>query len=229
MRFRLPPSGRLRRRPGAAPGSGFVSVHLFLGYCSALFIASIIPGPAMLLALSTGNRAGLRAGMLAAAGNVAASLIQAAVALLVIMEIGGFSPLLLAGLRYAGAAYIIYLGVTLFRAHALAPPNGADAAAGGPAGRKDASFRDGFAFALFNPKALTFFAALFPQFIEAGQASSAGGILAVLAPVAVIAFLCFMAYVLAGRTLYRALGASRLVGRVVGTAIVATGLAMAWG
>lgn len=207
-----------------------MDLDLFLAYCTTLFVASIIPGPAMLLALTKGNRDGLRAGVLAASGNVIASVIQALIALMVIIEIGGISPLFLAVLKYAGAGYIIYLGIGLFRARALAAPPPA-AAPTAPPRRPTASdigcFRDGFAFALFNPKALTFFAALFPQFIAAGQGHSLAGIFLVLAPVAVIAFLCFMAYVYAGKTLFRALGASRVVGKIFGGAIILTGLAMA--
>ncbi len=68
--------------------------------------------------------------------------------------------------------------------------------------------RDGFMFAIVNPKAIVFFAALFPQFV---RRSAAGGVIAMGVPIVTIGFACFMSYVVAGRLMVEILGNRRHV------------------
>ena len=65
--------------------------------------------------------------------------------------------------KFAGAAYLVYLGVKALRARSAAP-----LAAGRIRESPGRLFRDGFLVALLNPKTALFFAALLPQFINPG-------------------------------------------------------------
>ena len=189
-------------------------------YCFTIFIASIIPGPSSLLALTQGARYGLSAGALSGIGNVIASVLQGVLALLIISQVGKISTSALEFIKYLGAAYIIYLGVTLLKVESFGPSPESKAAAISVKGYKH--LWDGFAFAIFNPKALTFFAALFPQFIGGG-AVSIELIAMIFLPIAIIAFACFIFYVVAGSLLIGVMSRTRHIGKIFGGMIIAAG------
>lgn len=197
-----------------------MSTTAFILYCMTIFTASIIPGPSMLLALTQGSRFGWAAGAMSALGNVIASLVQGIVALLIVVEIGQLSSTVLWALKIAGAAYIVYMGITLLSLQGFGEPPGEDTAP--PAGNLTAHLWNGFAFAIFNPKALTFFAALFPQFVSS-EPISTPALATIFLPIAVIAFGCFMLYVTAGKLLMRLLGATQHIGKILGGSIILAG------
>ncbi|KZE28911.1 LysE family translocator [Crenobacter luteus] len=140
----------------------------WLLFVVTVFFVSATPGPNMLLAMTHGIRYGVRAslptmlGLLVALGIVMAASVAGLGALLATSEA------LFAAVKYAGAAYLIWLGVKTWRAHpeALTAP---EAAGNGGAGGW-AKFRTGFLVAMSNPKAFIFFTALFPQFMDARAA-----------------------------------------------------------
>lgn len=192
-------------------------------YYLAILIASALPGPSMLLAIEKGAAHGWQAAMVAAAGNVAATTLQAAVAIAVLLGIGQFSPDALLWLRYLGGAYILYIGATLFRSQSFGlAPNHPGTPSHAATGRH---FRQGFMFAIFNPKAIVFFASLFPQFIRSGQADL-HGLLLIFVPIWWIAFACFMLYAVAGMALMRVMGQWPYTGRLFGSLIMLAGVAL---
>ncbi len=139
-------------------------LETWLLYVVTVFVVSATPGPNMLLALNHGIRYGVRhtvptlLGLLSALGLIMAASAAGLGALMAASELA-FSVV-----KYAGAAYLIYLGVKTWRA-APAPLDAGEASAPeGPAWRR---FATGFLVAMSNPKAFVFFAALFPQFMDA--------------------------------------------------------------
>jgi threonine/homoserine/homoserine lactone efflux protein len=137
---------------------------------AAFFVASLIlaitPGPAVLYivtrSLSQGRRAGLASVGGVALGNLGNS-IGASVGLAALFSI---SSLAFWVVKYAGAAYLIYLGIkALSRPARPAPDACIDTA---PPAR---IFRDGFLVALLNPKTTLFFSAFLPQFIDPRSAT----------------------------------------------------------
>lgn len=92
-----------------------MSAHFILLYAVTVFVASIIPGPSMLLALTHGMQYGAPKTTCSALGNMSVTLIQAAI------SIAGLGTILIASetvfiiIKWAGAMYLVYLGVVMFR------------------------------------------------------------------------------------------------------------------
>ncbi|WP_437901012.1 LysE family translocator [Sorangium sp. So ce124] len=196
-----------------------MSAELLLACCMAVFVASIIPSPSMLLALAKGANHGWGAGALSGAGNIAAMIVQAVASYLMILEVGGLSSSLLLGMKLVGALYIFYIGWTLMGI----ANSGSDREVAARSGSSWQHVRDGFMFAVVNPKAIVFFAALFPQFV---RRSAAGGVIAMGVPIVTIGFACFMIYVVAGRVMVEILGNGRHVGKIFGICIMLCALAL---
>ena len=143
-----------------------MSLNTWLLFLVTVFFVSATPGPNMLLALSHGIRYGVRrtlptlAGLLTALGLIMAGSAAGLGAILAASE------LLFSLVKYAGAAYLIWLGIKTWRAAPQPLGQGPD---GGSRTEGSAwqRFRTGFLVAMSNPKAFVFFTALFPQFMDA--------------------------------------------------------------
>lgn len=135
----------------------------FLG---VMAVMAITPGPANVFAIATGAEKGKAAALIGVAGMNTASLVWFAAAAL------GLGALILAFpevfhlIAYAGAAYVAWLGVKSILGASKSPAEGAPAAGSTtrPGGRS--AFRDGFAVQISNPKALLFFTAVLPPFLD---------------------------------------------------------------
>ncbi len=208
-----------------------MSLEFTLLYAVTVFVASITPGPSMMLALDHGIRYGARRTVVTALGNVTATLVQAG------LSITGLSAILLNSepvfnaIKYLGALYLIYIGIrTFFSSPSLDPTN---------AGQKDRMtevrlgklFVEALCVTAGNPKAILFFTALFPQFIgHRGQ--TAMEVFAALSILAAIAFFCFMVYAAFGERFVRLFEASpikNLFNRLVGMTLVGMGITLATG
>lgn len=144
-----------------------MTLELWLFYLAASIGLSLTPGPNGLLCLSHGARFGLRPTVFTVLGGALGFF------LLIAASLAGMGALLAASERafnvakWLGAAYLVYLGVRLWRAPGplAAQAPGADTAA---EGRPLRLFNQGFLVAATNPKVLIFFAAFLPQFIVPG-------------------------------------------------------------
>jgi threonine/homoserine/homoserine lactone efflux protein len=131
-----------------------------LSYTLACFVIIIVPGPTVTVTIANSMKYGTRAGLLNVAGTQIGLISMIAVLALglsaVVATLGGLFDIL----RLAGAAYLIWLGVKLWRSD-------------GRLGELDAGSRrprsftlQGFFVIWSNPKALFFFGAFIPQFIN---------------------------------------------------------------
>ncbi|SMG02695.1 LysE family translocator [Burkholderia singularis] len=153
-----------------------MNLHTWWLFVATVFVVSAIPGPNMLLVMTHGARHGLPRSTATMAGCLSAlvaMLSVSAAGLGVFLETW---PAMFDALRYAGAAYLVYLGVKAWRAgvdeKGGAP--GAEPRAGGVCAAEVsrwALFRNGFLVAGSNPKAILFAAALLPQFIDASAST----------------------------------------------------------
>lgn len=148
-----------------------MSLHTWWLYVATVFVVSAIPGPNMLLVMTHGARHGLRRASSTMAGCLFALVLMLSVSA---AGLGAFLeawPAMFNALRFAGAAYLIYLGVKAWRARVDDAP-AADTAATQRAtasASRGALFRNGFLVAGSNPKDILFAAALLPQFINPSE------------------------------------------------------------
>jgi homoserine/homoserine lactone efflux protein len=123
--------------------------------------------------ISIGLRDGRPSVLRAVAGVLSASLIFLVVSALGLAAALHASAALFAIVRYGGAAYLVYLGVRLLVAAARAAPvvPTPDTGASAPPLRAGTNaFWQGFVTHLSNPKAILFWSALLPQFLDTGRA-----------------------------------------------------------
>ena len=131
-------------------------------YLSVSIIASVSLGPSVVLAASNGMNFGRRKALAGVFGHVSAILILA------LVSASGVGALLLASewvfnlVKYLGVAYLIYIGQAIIRSKGSWALQLSD----GPKPSSAHLFRNSLLLGLSNPKALVFFTALFPQFIN---------------------------------------------------------------
>jgi homoserine/homoserine lactone efflux protein len=134
--------------------------HLLL-FAATELLLSMSPGPAVLLVVSQGMRRGIRSSRLGAAGILTGNAIYFA------LSAAGLGAMLLASktifdvLQIGGAVYLALLGLKMLVRPARAAVD-AEPEAAGAAG----SFAQGLLTQLANPKAIVFFTALLPQFVD---------------------------------------------------------------
>jgi threonine/homoserine/homoserine lactone efflux protein len=132
---------------------------LFLAACVVL---AVTPGPGVLYIVARSAIQGRRSGLASVAGVALGNLGNAVAACLGLAALFAASPLAFAVVKYAGAAYLVYLGVQMIWRPAASTSVTIDQA---PLHRV---FRDAFVVALLNPKTALFFAAFLPQFLTPG-------------------------------------------------------------
>ncbi len=143
-----------------------VSADRLLTFTTVAFVIIAIPGPSVLFTISRALAYGRRTAVITVLGNTSGVYVQA---LLVAIGLGTLverSILVFSVLKFAGAAYLIYLGVTAFR-HRRNLRDAMDAAVDELAEISTwRTIRDGFVVGFANPKAIVFFGAILPQFVN---------------------------------------------------------------
>ncbi|HEY5719235.1 MAG TPA: LysE family translocator [Gammaproteobacteria bacterium] len=142
-----------------------MSLDTWLLYALAAVGLSLTPGPNGLLSLTHGMRFGMRRTVFTISGGVLGFMLLIAVSMAGMGALLATSEQAFTLAKWVGAGYLVYLGIRTWRAP---PPRVEPLLAGGP-GRPASGWRlfsEGFLVATSNPKALIFFAAFLPQFID---------------------------------------------------------------
>jgi homoserine/homoserine lactone efflux protein len=178
-------------REGTLKAERPLDIQLWLFYFASAIGLSLTPGPNGLLVLTHGMRFGWRQTLPTALGGVAGFMVLIAASLAGLGALLTTSERAFEVARWIGAAYLVYLGIRTWRApppvvaQALPadpqrPAHGGDALGPGSSSGAtrdssdtvDAAWRqrlsEGFIVAISNPKALIFFAAFLPQFMQPG-------------------------------------------------------------
>ncbi len=148
-----------------------VDTSLYAAFVVAALALCLTPGPDMMFIVAMGGRGGPAAGVMAAAGVGTGALTHAVAAMLGLSALFTALPTLYHVLRWAGAAYLLYLAVKAFRDRGD-PANDAPAAGPGAprADRRRAHLRraywQGVVTNLLNPKVILFNVAFLPQFVN---------------------------------------------------------------
>ena len=183
-----------------------VDPHLYLVFLGVMAVMAVTPGPANLFSIATGMERGKRAVLIAVAGMNAATLVWFGAAALGLGALVTAFPEVFRWVAIAGALYVAWLGVSSIRS-ALRPAASEVSTEGRTQLRRPA-FVDGFLVQIANPKAILFFTAVLPPFLDIDRPAAPQ--LALFA-VAVIAMdvLTMSAYGLSGAVLARRMSEPR--------------------
>jgi len=168
-------------------------------FCAASFALAVVPGPAVLYIVTQSIDQGRVAGAVSALGIAVGGLIHATAATLGLSALLASSATAFAIVKYAGAAYLVALGVARLLSREEA---GVEARPPSPRRRL---FRDGVVVNVLNPKTALFFLAFLPQFVDPDRG-------AVAAQVAILGCI-FVAVAVVSDSAY-ALAAAALAGRL---------------
>jgi threonine/homoserine/homoserine lactone efflux protein len=203
---------------------------LLLAFMGASLVLAITPGPAVVYILARTLSQGRRSGLASVAGVALGNFGNAVGAALGLAAVLAVSSAAFTLIKLAGAAYLIWLGLKMWRA----PEAAADMAELPSVARSPLRqvFRDGFVVALLNPKTALFFAAFLPQFMTPGLAAPIGqsvmlGAVFVLIATGTDSLYVLLAGLLAPR-LQQARGAARWGRRAAGSAFIGLGLLTAF-
>ena len=134
----------------------------FMAFVLASFALAVTPGPGVLYIVTRTLAQGRAAGIGSVVGVACGNFLNAVGASVGLAALFSVSSLAFTLVKFAGAAYLVYLGIRALRAPAEAAVHGAELRAL-PAARL---FREGLMVALLNPKTTLFFAAFLPQFMH---------------------------------------------------------------
>jgi threonine/homoserine/homoserine lactone efflux protein len=127
-------------------------------------IIILAPGPSVLFVIARAISWGRKVAVLTVAGNVSGSLVLSTLVALGLGPILDRSDLAYLAVQWGGGLYLIYLGVDAIRKRST---DAADMTNQGPLTPSTARcIRDGFWVGVLNPKAIVFFAAVLPQFVD---------------------------------------------------------------
>jgi threonine/homoserine/homoserine lactone efflux protein len=134
----------------------------FLVFLTAAVILAITPGPGIFYVLARSLRGGRKEGVLSAAGTFLGGLVHVAAAAFGLSAILAASAVAFETVRYAGAAYLIYLGYRMIRSRNQDVDLDSTGTSGG-------TFVQGVMTEVLNPKTALFFLSFIPQFVSIQQ------------------------------------------------------------
>lgn len=193
-----------------------MTLETYLAFVAASLVLTMSPGPSILLGMVHALQYGSKKTVFTALGDISANLIQM---LLVAIGLGiliANSVVAFQMLKWGGVVVLICLSIKMLRAAPAVQPDTSDTPSAAPL----RLFAAGFLVAFGNPKALVFFTAFFPQFIEP-QADLGPQLLIMCPTMALLDFVFVMLYARGARS---ALGVLRahpgLLNKISGTALM---------
>ncbi len=204
-----------------------MTLHSWWLFVVAVFLLSGTPGPNMLHVMTRSVAFGARRSMVAMAGCLSGLVLVLAASAAGLSAVLLAWPRLFDAFRYAGVAYLVFLGIKAWRGAGAAPIDlGSDALPMSPSAAR--LFRGGFVIAISNPKLLLFAAAFLPQFVDR-SAPQAPQFAILVATFAAIECFWYGVYGAGGRSLARYLtrpGLQRAFDRATGVIFIGFGLAL---
>ncbi|MQA01669.1 MAG: LysE family translocator [Streptosporangiales bacterium] len=202
--------------------------HL-LAFTLAAFILIVIPGPSVLFVISRALAYGRRAALLTVLGGAIGGFVLASAVALGVGAIVPASAVAFTVIKFAGASYLVYLGIQAFR-HRRKLRDAFERELSPVSDRR--TCWQGFVVAVTNPKSAVFFAAVLPQFVDPAAGHTSMQMILLGAITAGIALICDSVWgVLAGavRTWFaRSTRRLELVGGAAGLTMVGLGVGLAF-
>ncbi|MEP0727682.1 LysE family translocator [Marinobacter sp.] len=206
-----------------------LNLALLSAFIPTFFVVSITPGMCMTLALSLGITIGVKRALWMMAGELVGVAVVATAAAGGVATFMLKYPTAFAVFKYAGGAYLAWLGIQMWRSRGkMAMPE--EDSQPVESSRLQLALQ-GFVTAIANPKGWAFFIALLPPFIDS-KLPIAPQLTALILIILGLEFLCLQLYAHGGKTLRKALkqgGGVRTVNRVAGSLMVLVGAWLAFG
>ncbi|OJY72267.1 MAG: lysine transporter LysE [Rhodospirillales bacterium 70-18] len=200
-----------------------VDPGLYLAFVATVSLLILMPGPNVALIVANSMAYGTRFGLLTVAGTSAAMVVQLGLTWLGMTTLLGTLAGVFEWLRWAGVAYLLWLGVRQWRA----APVDLTLVRAQPRSVAAMMWR-GVVVSLTNPKTLLFYGAFFPQFVRPERGDAGTQVLVLAATFLVVAVLLDSAWaVLAGRARGVLAARGRLRNRISGGLLVGAGLGLA--
>ncbi|MEO3472353.1 LysE family translocator [Roseomonas sp. CAU 1739] len=198
-----------------------MAIDTWLAFVAATMVMLAIPGPTILLVIGQSLGAGSRAALPLVAGVALGDLTAITLSLAGLGALLAASATLFTVLKFAGAAYLVWLGVKLWRAPV-------EAAATAPVSARRA-MRDAYVVTALNPKGIAFFVAFVPLFVDASSPFLPQAVVLVATFVGLAAVNAAIYALMAARLsgAVRRPGVRRAFNRCGGTVLVGAGLATA--
>ena len=144
-----------------------MTLSTYLLYLAAVALLVLTPGPTMLMSMTSAIAHGAPRAMASASGSITAALGMILLSSLGLGAVLAASDTAFWILKLVGGAYLIYLGIKTFRSSVSSFDLPTATMRAGSSMRK--LYIQGLLVGASNPKALLFFAAFFPQFVDASQ------------------------------------------------------------
>lgn len=206
-----------------------MELSVWLIYSGFALVSILSPGPAVLLAVTNSIQKGFVRSLFSSLGNITGIFLVSTAAAVGLGALLQTSVVLFTLLKIAGALYLIFLGIRQWRARENLF-RGADSLPGSPGEARGNGFMrefiTGLLVALSNPKAVLFFTALFPQFLDVSK-PLAGQFMILTTTFMALSFTVLALYARGARAFRRWLCAgqrSQWFNRVCGTIFIAMGL-----
>jgi threonine/homoserine/homoserine lactone efflux protein len=188
-----------------------IDVHLLLAFLAAALALNFTPGADMMFVTAQSLSGGRGTGIAAALGVGSGAVVHSALAALGLAALVAAEPVAFDVIRYAGAAYLIYVAVQMIRT----PPR-LDGGAAAPRTNLARAYAQGLTTNLLNPKVIVFVLAFLPQFANPASGSLAAQIFILGTLFGVTGTSVLIAVAFAGGRLRRAFAAHPFAGRALG-------------
>jgi len=195
-----------------------------VAFMAAVLVFLMIPGPGTFAVITASAKGRLRGGYACLAGLMLGDWLLMIAAMIGVAALLMAHPLVFRAVQYLGVAYLLWVGLQLLRAKE-----------GGPSTllpiRPGTYFRQGFLITVINPKAIVFYMAFFPLFIDPLHYEGAATLAVMGATVSLLTLLYGSLLVVGGHWIAQRLRAHRIVGvwmsRLAGVALIGFGARLA--
>lgn len=198
-------------------------------FLTTSLVLILVPGPDMIYVVTRGVAQGRKAGLISAAGVCTGICVHTTFAALGLSAVLARSAVAFSAVKYAGAAYLIYLGAkALLGREVLAAPEESTSV---PRVGSLKLYRQGVVSNILNPKVALFFLAFLPQFVNRSgesvriQMLLLGLAFALITQAVLTSVALFSGTI--GQWMRRKPGVARTVSRITGGVLVALGLRLA--
>ena len=196
----------------------------YWAFVAAVLVFLMLPGAGTFAVLTATAKGRLRGGYAALAGLMIGDWMLMLAAIVGVAALLAAHPVLFKCVQWLGVAYLVWLGVRLARASGQSRAAHAPIASG-------THFRQGFLITVINPKAIVFYLAFFPLFIDPARYQGPATLVAMGGTVSFLTFLYGSVLIVAGNWAARRLrahaSAGRWMSRLAGVALIGFGARLA--